>query len=128
MTKHRRHKTHLPAKFLFETPEENLIAGILRQAWCDAFAGKVENIYAQEHRNRDRKEAVKMFEADCENEWRKSLAYLTDAIQIDEFLLVEGYFKYKGLIQATGKKRPKPAEAFDALLKILMTRKGDTNE
>lgn len=125
MTKHRRHKTHLPEKFLFDTPEENLVAGILRQAWCDAFASKVENIYAQEHRNRDRKEALKMFEADCADELRQSLSYLTDAIRIDEFLLVEGYFKYKKLIQTTGKKRPKPAEAFDALLKILIN-KGET--
>lgn len=125
MTKHRKHKTHLPAKFLFDTPEENLVAGIIRQAWCDAFAGKVKDIYAQEHRNRNYKEAVKMFEADCANEWRQSLSYLTDAIRIDEFLLVDGYFRYKKLIQTTGKKRPKPAEAFDALLKILIN-KGET--
>lgn len=125
MTKHRKHKTHLPAKFLFDTPEENLIAGIIRQAWCDAFAGKVKDIYAQEHRNRSYKEAVKMFEADCTNKWRQSLSYLTDAIQIDEFLLVDGYFRYKKLIQTIGKKRPKPAEAYDALLKILIN-KGET--
>lgn len=123
MTKHRKHKTHLPSKFLFETPEENLVAGIIRQAWCDAFAGKVKDIYAQEHRNRNRKEAILFFEGNYNtNQWRQSLTYLTDTLRIDEFLLVEGYFKYKTMIQLLGHKKPKAAEAFDILLKTLINK------
>ena len=118
MKQHKRHVTHLPERFLLATPEENLIAAIIKQAWCDAFCNKVKNYYGNYHRNTDRKCALRMFEADITDEYRQSLGYLADALYIDDERIIKGYKIYKKLI-AEGKARHKPGEAFDALLKIL---------
>ncbi|MBQ8465741.1 MAG: hypothetical protein IJ545_07020 [Alphaproteobacteria bacterium] len=119
MKKHKRHITHLPDRFLLATPEENLVAAIIKQAWCDAFCKKVKDYYGNYHRNADRKYAVRMFEGEITDEYRKSLGYLADALGVDDATIVHGYGIYKKMV-AEGRAKYKPSEAFDALLKILI--------
>lgn len=119
MKKHKRHVTHLPERFLLPTPEENLVAAIIKQAWCDAFCKKVRDYYGNYHRNTDRKYAIRMFEADVADEYRQSLGCLADALMLDDERIIKGYRIYKKLL-AEGKAKHKPSEAFDALLKILI--------
>lgn len=123
MKKHKRHVTHLPERFLLTTPEENLIAAIIKQAWCDAFCKRVRNYYGNYHRNADRKYAIRMFEAEITDEYRQSLGYLADALLIDDERLIKGYKIYKRMV-AEGRAKHKPSEAFDALLKILINERG----
>ena len=118
MTRHRRHRTHLPERFLLAEPEDNLIAAVIRQAWCDAFAGRVKDFYAEKHRDDDKRNARRMFEADETDEWRLSLRDLAQAIQIDDKSLVIGYSRYKARVLA-GKKKVRAGVAFDLLLKTL---------
>lgn len=118
MTKHRRHRTHLPERFLLKEPEENLVAAIIKQAWCDAFAGKVKDYYAEYHRADDKKDARRMFEAELPDVWRRSLKDLADAIQISDKDLVLGYSRYKKLI-TEGTIKMRASDAFDLLLKTL---------
>jgi hypothetical protein len=122
MKKHKRHVTHLPERFLLTTPEENLIAAIIKQAWCDAFCKRVRNYYGNYHRNADRKYAIRMFEAKITDEYRQSLGYLADALLIDDERLIKGYKIYKRMV-AEGRAKHKPSEAFDALLKILINER-----
>lgn len=122
MKKHKRHVTHLPERFLLTTPEENLIAAIIKQAWCDAFCKRVRNYYGNYHRNADRKYAIRMFEAEITDEYRQSLGYLADALLIDDERLIKGYKIYKRMV-AEGRAKHKPSEAFDALLKILINER-----
>lgn len=118
MIKHRRHRTHLPERFLLNEPEENLVAAIIKQAWCDAFAGKVKDYYAEYHRSDDKKDARRMFEADLTDVWRRSLKDLADAIQIRDKDIVVAYARYKKLVTA-GKVKMRAGDAFDLLLKTL---------
>ena len=118
MTKHRRHRTHLPERFLLKEPEENLVAAIIKQAWCDAFAGKVKDYYAEYHRADDKKDARRMFEAELPDVWRRSLKDMADAIQISDKDLVLGYSRYKKLI-TEGTIKMRASDAFDLLLKTL---------
>lgn len=118
MTKHRRHRTHLPERFLLKEPEENLVAAIIKQAWCDAFAGKVKDYYAEYHRADDKKDARRMFEAELPDVWRRSLKDLADAIQISDKDLVLGYSRYKKLV-TEGTIKMRASDAFDLLLKTL---------
>lgn len=122
MKKHKRHVTHLPERFLLTTPEDNLIAAIIKQAWCDAFCKRVRNYYGNYHRNADRKYAIRMFEAEITDEYRQSLGYLADALLIDDERLIKGYKIYKRMV-AEGRAKHKPSEAFDALLKILINER-----
>ena len=122
MKKHKRHVTHLPERFLLTTPEENLIAAIIKQAWCDAFCKRVRNYYGNYHRNADRKYAIRMFEAEITDEYRQSLGYLADALLIDDERLIKGYKIYKRMV-AEGRAKHKPSEAFDALLKRLINER-----
>lgn len=119
MKKHKRHATHLPDRFLLTTPEENLIAAIIKQAWCDAFCKKIKDYYGNYHRNADRKYALRMFEAEITDEYRQSLGHLANAILIDDVKIIKGYKIYKKMV-AEGRAKYKPSEAFDALLKILV--------
>ncbi len=122
MKKQKRHVTHLPERCLLTTPEENLIAAIIKQAWCDAFCKRVRNYYGNYHRNADRKYAIRMFEAEITDEYRQSLGYLADALLIDDERLIKGYKIYKRMV-AEGRAKHKPSEAFDALLKILINER-----
>lgn len=118
MIKHRRHRTHLPERFLLPEPEDNLVAAIIKQAWCDAFIGGVKDIYAEYHRTDDKKNARRMFEAELPDIWRRSLKDLADAIQIDDRDIVIGYRRYKKKLEA-GTVKIKAGDAFDLLFKTL---------
>ena len=118
MIKHRRHRTHLPERFLLKEPEDNLVAAIIKQAWCDAFAGEVKDIYAEYHREDDKKNARQMFEAELPDVWRRSLKNLADAIEIDDRDLVIGYARYRKKLEA-GTVKMKASDAFDLLFKTL---------
>lgn len=118
MMKHRRHRTHLPERFLLSEPEDNLVAAIIKQAWCDAFAGRVKDFYAEYHRNDDKRDARQMFEAELPDVWRQSLRDLASAIQIDDRDLVIGYARYKKS-RENGTVKIKASDAFDLLFKTL---------
>lgn len=122
MTKHRRHRTHLPERFLLAEPEDNLIAAVIRQAWCDAFAGRVKDFYAEKHRDDDKRNARRMFEADETDEWRLSLRDLAQAIQIDDKSLVIGYSRYKARV-LSGKKKSKSRGRFRPVIKNTRKRR-----
>lgn len=122
MTRHRRHRTHLPERFLLAEPEDNLIAAVIRQAWCDAFAGRVKDFYAEKHRDDDKRNARRMFEADETDEWRLSLRDLAQAIQIDDKSLVIGYSRYKAQV-LSGKKKSKSRGRFQPAIKNTRKRR-----
>lgn len=121
--RHKKHATHLPDRFLLTSPEENLIAAIIKQAWCDVFTKKVKNYYGNYHRNSDRKYALRMFEEKNSDEYRQSLANLADALRVDDNAIIRGYMIYKKMF-LEGTAKHKPGEAFDTLLKILIDERG----
>lgn len=110
--------TSLLNRFIFQTPEENLVAAILRQAWCDAFMIiTAEGEYYGYHQRQEQRYAKRMFEGQPKDEWRQSLRVLASAIEIDDNSLVDGYFKYKKVVK---KSEVEPEKAFDILLKTLI--------
>ncbi len=121
MTKHRKHRTHLPKRFLLNTPEENLVAAIIRQAWCDAFM-RERCGYIGIHLKKEKDAAVKMFEENKTNEYRQSLTNLADLLGINDKDIVRGYFWYKQT-REEGSATSSPDSAFDTLLKVLIDRK-----
>ena len=114
--KHRKHKTHLPDRFPFKTAEENVIAGIIMQAWCDAFMQCSEQSYIGFHEKKEQKTARQMFEG--HGEWRRSLKNLCAAIQIQDTDLVKAYVEYKKM-RLKGVTKISPAKAGIAFLKRL---------
>lgn len=114
----KRHRTHLPTRFLMMTPEENLVVAIIRQAWCDAFMKETHG-YVGVHKKNEQRRAVQMFESDTYDEWRKSLGYLAGSIQIEDEDLIKGYSRYKKALEK-GIAAVEPDEAFDILLKTLV--------
>lgn len=114
----KKHRTHLPTRFLMTTPEENLVAAIIKQTWCDAFMKETHG-YVGTHNKNEKKRALQMFESDTSDEWRKSLGYLAGAVQIEDEDLVQGYSRYKKALEK-GIATVEPDEAFDILLKTLV--------
>lgn len=113
-----KHRTNLLNRFILQTPEENLVAAVLRQAWCDAFMSiTAEGEYYGYHQRQEQKYAKRMFEGQLKDEWRQSLRILASALEIDDNSLVSGYLKYK---KVANKTDVDPEKAFNILLKTLI--------
>lgn len=117
----KKHRTHLPERFLLDSPEENLIAAIIKQAWCDAFM-KIGSGYIGIHNSKEREIARRMFEEEAGSEWRQSLTTLAELIDINDTDIVRGYYWYKKMAE-TKTAACSPEKAFDAMLKVIIRRR-----
>jgi hypothetical protein len=116
MSKH--HKKIKPSEsYAADSPEENLLTAVIRQAWCDALCGKQSTDLAE----KDIQNAKNMFEKNITNNWRQALQILCTFIDVDDEQLVVGYKKYKDL-KENKQISLKAEDFFNILLKKLKTK------